>query len=99
MILNRRRFLGIMAGAIAAPIVVRSGLLMPVRPRLAYLPTWYDLEPPAKMLFPVVTPLRGYDDWLARTIVAAFQMPAYIGPATISRAKVIRWDRDHGPLR
>lgn len=28
---SRRNFLGILAGALAAPIVVRSGLLMPVR--------------------------------------------------------------------
>lgn len=31
MLTSRRNFLGILAGAIAAPIVVRSGLLMPVR--------------------------------------------------------------------
>ena len=30
--MNRRGFLGILAGAVAAPIVVRSGLLMPVKP-------------------------------------------------------------------
>lgn len=31
--LGRRKFLGVLAGAFAAPIVVRSGLLMPVRSR------------------------------------------------------------------
>ena len=31
MTLSRRGFLGVLAGALAAPIVVRSGLLMPVK--------------------------------------------------------------------
>ena len=46
MILGRRKFLGVLAGAIAAPIVVRPGLLMPVRslwaaPRLLVNPIQY----------------------------------------------------------
>ena len=31
MILSRRGFLGVLAGAVAAPAVVRSGVLMPLR--------------------------------------------------------------------
>jgi len=31
MLVTRRRFIGVLSGIIAAPIVVREGLLMPVR--------------------------------------------------------------------
>lgn len=38
MILTRRSFLGVLPGALAAPLVVRSGLLMPVK--ALEVPTW-----------------------------------------------------------
>lgn len=41
--ITRRGLFGILAGAVAAPIIVRSGLLMPVRQVYTVtLPTWRD---------------------------------------------------------
>lgn len=40
MILGRRHLLGVLTGALCAPLVVRSGLLMPVT--VLEVPTWMD---------------------------------------------------------
>ena len=56
MIVTRRGFLGILTGAIAAPIVIRTGILMPVKrlilpsePKFQFIPpttgfTWQTSE-------------------------------------------------------
>jgi len=74
--IGRRGFLGVLAGAIAAPIVVRSGLLMPIRSLLSAGP-WF---------VPGVE--ESFDNWLARTVAQTFGVsPAYVGEVLTTRAR------------
>ena len=69
--MNRRRFLGTMLGALAAPAIVRASSLMPVRP-LAAPTIGVDLaglggDYTAYAINVRAEALRGLGEWLART--------------------------------